>query len=226
VTPLLAVAAGLLGAGVAVPLNRAAGGFPWQDGVLGRPAVRPPLVEVGTGVLFALTALRFGLSWELPAFLYLAAVAVLLGVVDLQHRLLPNKVVLPSQPIGALLLLLPTVIERAWGDGLRAVIAAMVLYVLYTVLRFVSPRGLGGGDVKLAALLGLYLGWLGWGPVVVGMVAGFAVQSVLALVLLATRRVGLRSELPFGPAMLLGAAVAVGWADSIVRAYLGVSGAS
>ena len=72
------------------------------------------------------------------------------------------------------------------------------------------------GDVKLAALLGLYLGWIGWGAVVVGAAAGFVIQALLALVLLAGRRIGLRGELPFGPAMLLGAAVAIGWSDALL----------
>jgi leader peptidase (prepilin peptidase)/N-methyltransferase len=70
------------------------------------------------------------------------------------------------------------------------------------------------GDVKLAALLGLCLGWLGWGALVLGTLAAFVVQAVLALLLLATRRVGLRGELPFGPAMLAGAALAVVLAGS------------
>jgi len=71
----------------------------------------------------------------------------------------------------------------------------------------VSPGALGMGDVKLAALLGLYLGWLGWSTVLTGAVAGFVVQAALALVLLAARRVGRRDALPFGPAMLVGAAL-------------------
>jgi leader peptidase (prepilin peptidase)/N-methyltransferase len=73
------------------------------------------------------------------------------------------------------------------------------------------------GDVKLAGLLGLYLGWLGWGVLVVGAAAGFAVQALLALVLLAGRRIGLHGELPFGPAMLLGAAVAIAAGDLLLR---------
>jgi leader peptidase (prepilin peptidase)/N-methyltransferase len=223
VTALLAVVAGLLGVGAGVFVNRVAGAFPWKDGILGRPAVRPPVVEIGTGALCALVALRFGLSWELPAFLYLAVVAVLLAVVDLQHRLLPNRVVFPSDGIAAVLLLLPAALDAAWADLVRALIAAVVLYVVFWVLRFVYPPGMGGGDVKLAFLIGLALGWLGWGAVVVGAVAGFAVQAVLAVGLLVARRVGLRTELPFGPAMLLGAAVAVGWAEPLVHAYLGVS---
>ena len=65
------------------------------------------------------------------------------------------------------------------------------------------------GDVKLAALLGLHLGWLGWPVLVDGALAGFVVQAVLAVVLLATRRVGLRGAIPFGPAMLAGAALGI-----------------
>jgi leader peptidase (prepilin peptidase)/N-methyltransferase len=72
------------------------------------------------------------------------------------------------------------------------------------------------GDVKLAGLLGLHLGWMGWGALVVGAAAGFIVQALLALVLLAGRRIGLRGELPFGPAMLAGAALAIGWSSALL----------
>jgi leader peptidase (prepilin peptidase)/N-methyltransferase len=82
---------------------------------------------------------------------------------------------------------------------------------VYLVLALIAPSGLGMGDVKLAGLLGLYLGWLGWGAVVLGAMAGFVVQAVVALLLLATRRIGLRGELPFGPAMLAGAALVIAW---------------
>jgi leader peptidase (prepilin peptidase)/N-methyltransferase len=77
------------------------------------------------------------------------------------------------------------------------------------VLALISPRSLGMGDVKLAGLLGLFLGWLGWDAVVLGAAAGFIVQAVVALLLLAGRRIGLRGELPFGPSMLVGAALAI-----------------
>jgi leader peptidase (prepilin peptidase)/N-methyltransferase len=89
------------------------------------------------------------------------------------------------------------------------VTGAALLFGAYLVMALIAPSGLGMGDVKLAGLLGLYLGWLGWGAVVVGAVAGFVVQALLALLLLATRRIGLRGELPFGPAMLAGAALAI-----------------
>jgi leader peptidase (prepilin peptidase)/N-methyltransferase len=213
----LAVVAAVLGAAAGALVNRAAGRFPWPPGAGAREllgpglvAVRPPLVEALTALLTALTVLRTGLSWELPAFLVLAVAGVLLTVVDLQHRLLPNRVVLPSLVAGAALLLVAALADGAWDALLRAVLGAAALFVAYLALALVSPGGLGMGDVKLAALLGLYLGWLGWTAVVLGALAGFVVQALIALVLLATRRIGLRGELPFGPAMLAGAALVIG----------------
>jgi leader peptidase (prepilin peptidase) / N-methyltransferase len=212
----LALVALLVGAVAGALVNRAAGRFPWPPGSGAREllgpgpvAVRPPLVEAGTALLAGLTVLRSGLSWELPAFLLLAVAGVLLAVVDLQHRLLPNRVVLPSLAAGTALLLVPALADGAWDALLRAVLGAAALFAVYLALALVSPGGLGMGDVKLAALLGLYLGWLSWGAVVVGALAGFVVQAVVALVLLATRRIGLRGELPFGPAMLAGAALVI-----------------
>ena len=211
------VVAALLGLGVGSLANRLAARYPRDvEREATGPAVRPPLVELGTTLLFALTALRFGWSWELPAFLFLAGTAVLLAVVDLQHQLLPNRIVLPSIGIGAALLAVAALGTGEWTPLLRAVEAAAVLFVVFFVLVLISPRSIGMGDAKLAALLGLYLGWLGWEIVLLGIAAGFVVQAVLAALLLATRRVGLKGQLPFGPAMLLGAALVIGWSDALL----------
>jgi leader peptidase (prepilin peptidase)/N-methyltransferase len=216
-TTLTVVVAGVLGLLAGALVNRLAGRFPWTAEGATAPAVRPPLVEVGTAALFVLGALRFGPSWELPAFLFLAGAGMLLAVIDLQHRLLPNRVVIPSVVIGAALLSLAAAGAGEWPSLLRALIAAATLFVVFLVLALISPRSMGMGDVKLAGLLGLFLGWLGWGAVVLGAAAGFVVQAVVALVLLAGRRIGVKGELPFGPAMLLGAALAVGWSTAILR---------
>ena len=223
VTAVLACLAAGLGVGVGLVVNRAAARFPWKSMrrlevvAPGAAAVRRPVVEVGTAMLFAVVALRFGLAWELPAFLWFAGAAVLLTVIDVQHRLLPNRVLAPALGAGLVLLLLAAVGEQDWDALLRALLGAVALFAGYLVLALISPRSLGMGDVKLAALAGLYLGWLGWGAVVVGGAAGFVVQAVLALGLLSMRRIGLRGELPFGPAMLLGAAIAIGWSDALLR---------
>lgn len=197
-------------------VNRAAGRFPWPPRVGARElfgpgplAIRPPVLELAGAVLFGLVGLRFGAAAELPAFLFLAGAGLLLAVVDLRHRLLPNRVVVPSVVVGLALLAVPAAVA---GDGtalLRAGLGAVLLFAVFLVLALISPSGLGMGDVKLAALLGLYLGWLGWDALALGGAAGFLVQAVVVLPLLALRRIGLRSELPFGPAMLAGAALVV-----------------
>jgi leader peptidase (prepilin peptidase)/N-methyltransferase len=217
VTALVVGLCGVLGLVVGVLVNRAAGRFPWSQTDGGTaPAVRPPIVELATSLLFALTAVRFGLAWELPAFLFLAGVGVLLAVIDARNKVLPNRVTLPSIGIAAVLLAVAALGSGHWPPLTRAALGAVVLFVVFFALVLISPRSIGMGDAKLAALLGLYLGWLGASVLVLGIAAGFLVQAMLALAMLATRRIGLRGELPFGPAMLLGAALVIGGSSALL----------
>ena len=147
---------------------------------VGEPiSVRYPLVEAGTGLLFGVTAWYLGLSWALPAFLYLVAIGVALALIDLDVHRLPNKIVLPSYVVMTVLLVLASVGTGDWAALLRAAIGGVALYVLYFVLMFAYPKGMGFGDVKLAGILGMYLGWLGWGQLVVGGFLGFLLGGLV-----------------------------------------------
>ena len=182
-------------------------------------SARYPLVEAGTAVLFVAVTARFGLSWELPAYLYLAAIAIALAAIDLDVLRLPNAIVLPSYAVAAVLLAPAAV---AHGDGaalLRGLIAAAGLWLFYRILALV-PRGMGGGDVKLAPLLGFHLGFLGWSAVAVGAFVPFLLGGVIGAGLLASRLAGRKSRIPFGPAMLAGAFLAVFAAAPIADWYL------
>ncbi|MCF6734422.1 A24 family peptidase [Blastococcus sp. KM273129] len=208
---------GLLGLLAGAVADRLAVAFPWDGGERARRRALPfPLTELLTATLFGLVAWRLGAGWALPAFLAATGAGVLLALVDLRHRLLPDRVTGPAFATTGVLLLAAAAAQGAWDQLLRAGLAAAVLFCGFLVMALVSPAGLGMGDVKLAALIGLPLGWLGWDAVLLGAVAGFVVQAAVALVLLAARRVGRRSELPFGPAMLAGAALAVGWGGALL----------
>ena len=134
-----------------------------------------------------------------------------LTFIDLDVHRLPDLIVLPSYPIAFVLLLVPTVVTGDWSALLRAVLASLALYAGYLVLALLSPGGggLGFGDVKLAGLLGLLLGWLAWGPAIVSVFAAFVIGGVIALILLLTRRTSRSSSIAFGPSMILGAWVAL-----------------
>jgi leader peptidase (prepilin peptidase)/N-methyltransferase len=203
------VLAGVAGFTAGAVANRLAGAFPWGTGRPPRPAMRFGWPEAVTAASFVLVALRFGASAELPAFLVLCAVGTLLALIDLRHRLLPNRVVLPALGAGALLLLGAAAVGGEWDALLRAGAGAAVLFAVFLVLALLAPAGLAMGDVKLAAVLGLHLGWVSWQAVVLGGATGFVLQAVAALGLLALRRVGRTGELPFGPSMLLGALLVI-----------------
>jgi len=187
-------------------------------------SARYPLVELLTAVMFALMAWRFGLAWDLPAYLYLAAVGVALAAIDLDTKRLPNVIVLPSYPVAAVLFLLPAVLEGQWDDYLRAVAGAAALFGVFFLLALIYPAGMGFGDVKLAGVLGAYLAWLGWAALVVGGFLGFALGAVVGVAMMVAGRAGRRTALPFGPFMLLGALLAIFLAEPLSQWYLGLVG--
>lgn len=143
------------------------------------------------------------------AFVAFAVVGVALAIIDIRSHRLPNRLV-ASVGVTGLVLLIAAALTGSRMDALiRALLAALVLFAAYLVLRMLSAGGVGGGDVKLAAVIGLYLGWLGWGSVLVGTLAGFVLGGVVAAAMLLTRRAGRRTAIPFGPWMLAGAWVAI-----------------
>ncbi|TFC77450.1 prepilin peptidase [Cryobacterium cheniae] len=166
-------------------------------------------VTASTGLLIALVVWKFGVAWELPAYLYLALITVVLSVVDIAEKRLPNALVYPSMIVLPVLLAFAAVASGAWPALLGALVGGAALFAFYFVLALISPGGIGMGDVKLAAVIGFALGYLGWTPFLVGAFGAFLVGGLVSLVALALRRVTLRSSIPFGPSMLAGAFLGV-----------------
>lgn len=150
---------------------------------------------------------------DLTTFALLAVACALLVTIDLAVFRLPDAIILPMYPVVFGGLVVAAAMYDEWGSLGRAAAAAAVLLAFYFVLALINPSGLGLGDVKLSGLLGAFLGWLGWPAVMVGTLAAFVINALVALVLLAAGRVGVKSGIAFGPAMVIGAvAGAAYWA--------------
>jgi leader peptidase (prepilin peptidase)/N-methyltransferase len=177
------------------------------------------VVEGLTGIMFALVAWRMAATWPLPAYLYLIAVGLALAFIDLDVRRLPNALTLPSYVVGAVLLTVAALADDQPGRLAHAAIGMAALYAFYFALMLAKPGGMGFGDVKLAGVVGLFLGYLGWGSLMTGAFLAFLLGGVGGIVLMLAGHAGRKSKIPFGPYIVAGAFVAVLVGQEIAHAY-------
>ena len=187
-------------------------------------SVRYPLVELATAAAFGLLAARTGPAWVLPALLYLAAISVALAVIDVDTMRLPVGIVRPAYPVAVVLLGGAALAARDVAAGWRMFAGCAVAWCLYRLLHAIRPAAMGYGDVRLSGVLGLYLGWVGWANVAVGLFGGFLVGGVAGLGLVVAGRHKLSSSIPYGPYLLVGAWVGLLEGGPIAAAYLHASG--
>ncbi|MFE9689771.1 prepilin peptidase [Micromonospora sp. NPDC005806] len=193
---------GALAGWAAVPLARRCTG----PSVAARSdlAGRSTVAAVGA-VVFGGFALARGADPALPVFLSVAAVGLVLALVDLACLRLPDPLVALAAGCGAFGLVVAALVTGTAGRLLPALAGAAVSFAAYLLLAVLPGSRLGFGDVKLAAALGLPLGWLGWSTLGLGLLLPHLINGVVVLALLAARRVRRDTALPFGPAILAGA---------------------
>jgi leader peptidase (prepilin peptidase)/N-methyltransferase len=182
-------------------------------------SVRYPLIELLTGVLFAAVGARFWDSWALPAYLVLTAALIALSFIDLEHYILPNRILYPTDGAMVVLLAGASALGHDWGSYGRAAIAGVAAFACFYAIHFVSPRGMGFGDVRLSFLLGFSLGWLGWGEVIGGLFAGFLYGAVVGVLLIALKVRDRKQRIPFGPFLAAGAMTFVLFGQPLVDWY-------
>jgi leader peptidase (prepilin peptidase)/N-methyltransferase len=174
-------------------------------------AARPGF-RVRTAIWSAVFAALFGavLGWDLALvyLLPLTPLAVVLSVIDWRTKLLPTRLLVPAYLFLLPVLVVLGLVTRDWRALWLALAAGVVVRGFYWLFWRFTRSGMGFGDVRLAGLIGLALGWLGWGELLVGVYAGFLLGALVGGVLAAAKVLD-RKSYPFGPFMLVGAATGV-----------------
>ena len=183
-----------------------------------RISIRYPIVELITMALFVIHGLVFGWTALLVPRLLFACAMVVLFAIDLEHHLLPNVITLPGIVIG---LIASAVLPPGFVDALIGVlIGGGVLWLIgEAYFRYSGHEGMGGGDVKMLAMIGAFLGWK---LVLVTLVLSSVVGSVIGLIVIAIRKGGMKYALPYGTFLALGALVASLAGEAIVSWYVGL----
>ncbi|MFZ5434998.1 MAG: prepilin peptidase [Bacillota bacterium] len=171
-----------------------------------------PLVELMTGGLFVLAYMAFGPTAAFVRTCVFLSTLLALSFIDLEHRILPNSIVLLGFLMG-----IPLSLIISPGVLLNGLLGALVCGGGLLLIALVYPAGMGGGDVKLAGMIGLYLGL---GPGLLALFMGFWAGALFGLTMIVLRRMTRKDYMPFGPFLSLGALIMTLWGDSVVQWWL------
>ncbi len=168
-----------------------------------------PFVELLTAAAFSGTAHLVGVAWSLPAYLWFVSVTLALGLVDLRHRRIPNRILGPGVVVGTLLLSGGAALDGRIRELPEALGAGAGYFLVLLVPALLTAGAIGMGDVKLAFFLGLFVGYGQWEAAVLAGIGAFVLAGVVVIVLLVFRVLGRSDHVPFGPFMVGAAWIAI-----------------
>lgn len=184
-------------------------------------SIRYPLVELACGLISAVIAWQFGVSWEALAMLVLTWGLLSMSLIDADHQILPDVLVLPLLWMGLILnsfSLFTSLSDALWG----AVIGYMSLWSIFWLFKLITGKeGMGYGDFKLLALIGA---WGGWQVLPLTILLSSVLGAVIGIIILRLQRNGYSNPIPFGPYLAAAGWVALIWGEQITSSYLQIAG--
>lgn len=176
----------------------------------------PVVMEVGTVALFVAMVIHFGPSWEAVAYCVLMAGLLALTWVDLREQRLPREITYTTAALGVPLLVVAALVQDRPGRIATMLGGAAIAFAFMGLVYLASRGGMGDGDVRLAPLLGAYLGWLGLGVVPVGLFLGFLLGAAVGVAAMVVGSAGRKTALPFGPFLAVGTLLGVLFGRAII----------
>lgn len=183
-------------------------------------SVRYPIVEALTPVLFVVVVVVIGARWTVPAYWWFVGVTITLTLTDLDHKLIPNRILFPGTAIGAALLLVGGLLDGELNRFGWGIVGGVGFFVGLLIIALVAKGGFGYGDVKLAFLLGLFTAYQRPAFTFLAAFLAFLGGGVISILLLIFRIKGRKDAIPFGPYLVLGAYLALAVGNGILDWYL------
>jgi leader peptidase (prepilin peptidase)/N-methyltransferase len=189
----------------------------------GQPfSIRYPIVEALTAIILLGLTLQFGWTMALAFAFYFACSLLVVTYIDLDHRLILDKITLPGIAVGLLFALVVPPAEMRWPAvqswAIGTLVGGGILWVVAWAYELATGReGMGGGDIKLLAMIGAFLGWQG---VLLSLLMASLIGSIVGVGWMVARGADSKLAIPFGPFLSLGALVALFWGDSIIHWYI------
>jgi len=182
-------------------------------------AVRYPLVELLTGLFAVACIVFFGLTWQALAAFAFIAVLIVVAFIDLDHRIIPDAISLPGVPIFFIAAIAAT--ELTWRSSAIGILAGggSLFAVAWGYQAITGREGMGGGDIKLLAMIGAFIGWQG---ILFTLFAASAIGTLVGILAMIRSGKGMKLAIPFGPFLAMGAVLYVFFGDPIVHWYFGL----
>jgi leader peptidase (prepilin peptidase) / N-methyltransferase len=169
-----------------------------------------PLIEIVTGLLLAAVVLKFGVTWESLIYVIVCPALVVITVIDYEHKIIPDRITLPGIIFG---LGAGSYLVGPINAGLGFLLGGGLFYLI----AILSRGGMGGGDIKYIAAVGALLGWQ---QVLLVIFLGAILGSIIGLALMIAQKKGRKSQIPFGPFLVLGTLIAIFFGEDLVNLYL------
>jgi leader peptidase (prepilin peptidase)/N-methyltransferase len=183
----------------------------------GRSPQRSAIAALVTGVLFGAAAWHFGPDVIVAPFCVFFAMSVVVSTTDLSHNLVPRRVLYLALALIVPLLVLTSGVDHRWHSLVGSAVAGGVAFGLFFAVWWFVPRGMGFGDVRLAGVIGVTVGYLSLLHAYVAFLAGFVTGMIFGLVALAVTSSGRKTRIPFAPSLAVGAVFGVLWGGQVAH---------
>ena len=179
---------------------------------------RYPCVEVASGALYVLLWFKYGLTPALMVYAVLISILLVVAFIDFDHAIIPNRITYPGMLLGLGFSVWAGPIRPLWGSAFLASLVGLVAGGLFLYLvALISKGGMGGGDIKLIAMIGAFVGWQG---ALFTIFVGACIGSLVGITLMLLGQKGRKDKIPFGPYLALGALLFTCIGDELIAWYM------